>query len=130
VPEDGLPSVSDEPDSVVSVDRRMGGEDGSFMVKASAGDLALMGVAEGDFVIVSPRSLDGIVDGAVVLAAIEGDAGFHRVVMEGEAAHLQALQPGGGATVVGDEAEVRLIGRVTGFYRRVDGISTVNLTQH
>jgi repressor LexA len=130
VPADGLPSETDRPDSVVSVDRRMGGEDGCFIVKASAGDLALMGVTEGDLVMVSPTSLDSIGDGTVVLAAIGDDASFHRVVIDGDAALLEALQPGGGATVVGEDADVRLIGRVTGFYRRVDGIGTVNLTQH
>lgn len=130
VPKNGAPAADDEPESVVSVDRRMGGEDGSFMVKAASGDLALMGVTEGDLVIVSPASLDGLGDGAVVLAAIDGEAGFHRMVVGEEVAHLEALQPGGGATFVGVEAEIRLIGRVTGFYRRVDGIGTVNLTQH
>ena len=116
-------------DTYVSMDRQLGSEDGSFMVRAKAGDLAVLGVTEGDLVLVSPVNVDDIVDGSVVVAEIGDTSAFHRVTRNEKGVHLEALQPGGGMTLVGD-ADLRVIGRVAGFYRRMDEVATVNLTTH
>ena len=42
---------------------------------------------------------------------------------------LEALRPGGDTTVVEDPAHLRLIGRVSGLFRRIDA-AALNLTQH
>jgi repressor LexA len=118
-----------EAESFLSVDRQMGSENGSFMVRASAGDLALLGVTEGDLVMVSPTTLDQVEDGCVVVVEI-GGASFHRLVRNGSGVHLESLQPGGGTTLVEDESSLEITGRVTGFYRRMDEVGAVNLPQH
>ena len=117
-------------ETYVSVDRQLGGENGSFMVRSGAGDLALLGVAEGDLVLVSPAGMDEIEDGAVVVADVGDVSSFHRLQRNGSGVHLEALQPGGGSTHVEDPAALRLIGRVTGFYRRMDDVGSISLTQH
>jgi repressor LexA len=127
-----VPTTEDDGDAetYLSVDRQLGGENGSFMVRASAGDLALLGVAEGDLVLVSPAKLDEVDDGSVIVAELGGDSAFHRVSRNGRGVHLEALQPGGGTTLVEDADALRIIGRVAGFYRRMDDVSAIPLTQH
>lgn len=126
MPADG---VSDA-EVYVSVDRQLGSRDGSFMVRASAGDLAVLGVAEGDLVLVSPASIDDIDDGSVIVAEVGDASTFHRFSRNGTGVKLEALQPGGGTTHVEDADTLQIIGRVTGFYRRMDEVGALNLTQH
>lgn len=117
-------------EAFVSVDRQFGSRVGSFMVRAGASDLALLGVAEGDLVLVSPASVDDVEDGAVIVVDVGGDSSFHRFSRQGAGARLDTLQPGGGTTAVEDASSLRLLGRVTGFYRRMDEVGSLNLTQH
>lgn len=117
-------------DMYLSMDRQLGSEDGSFIVRAGSGDLAVLGVAEGDFVLVTPTTLDDVEDGSVVAAEIGEVSVFHRLLRNGQGVYLEALQPGGEKTLVEDIASLRLIGRVTGFYRRMDEAGAINLTQH
>ncbi len=117
-------------DAYVSMDRQFGSEDGSFIVRAGSGDLAVLGVAEGDFVLVSPTTVDEVKDGTVIVAEMAEGAAFHRFIRNGKGVYLEALQPGGATTLVEDPTTIRLVGRVTGFYRRMDEAGTINLTQH
>lgn len=117
-------------DQVVSVDRQLGCEDGSFIVRAAAGDLAVLGVAEGDLVLVTPVPFDQIDDGSVIVVDIGDASAFHRMVRNGKGVYLEALEPGGSTTLVEDASSLRIVGRVTGFYRRMDEASSVSLTQH
>ena len=112
------------------VDRQFGGEKGSFFLRAGSGDLAVLGVAEGDLVLVSPTTLEEIGDGSIVVAELGNGSAFHRCVNNGQGLSLEALLPGGQTTPVEDLSTVRLIGRVTWFYRRMDEAPAVNLTQH
>lgn len=118
------------PEMYVSIDRRLGGADGAFFLLAHPGDLAVLGVAEGDFVLVSPVSLEDVENGSIVVADVGSGSVFHRFVKNGKGLHLEALKAGGDTTVVEDAQGLRLIGRVTGLYRRLDDTSALNLTQH
>jgi repressor LexA len=124
VPEDGARPVMH-----MSIDRRLGGESGCFFVRAGSGDLAVLGVAEGDYVLISPVELDEVEEGSIVVARVGSGTPFHRFSKNGKGLHLEALRPGGDTTVVEDPAHLRLIGRVSGLYRRIDA-AALNLTQH
>jgi len=113
----------------VSIDRRLGGDNGCFFLRAGTGDLAVLGVAEGDFVLISPTALDEVEDGSIVVARVGVGTLFHRITKNGRGVHLEALRPGGDSTLVDDPASLRLIGRVSGLYRRIDA-AALNLTQH
>ncbi len=127
MPEDGHgPSA----DMYLSMDRQLGSENGSFIVRAAVGDLAVLGVAEGDFVLVSPATLDDIEDGSIVVADLGDSSAFHRMERNGKGVYLEALKPGGQTTLVEDADTLNIVGRVTGFYRRMDEVGSVNLTQH
>ena len=134
-----VPCYSEMPDGAtrngdaemhVSIDRQFGGEDGSFFVRARAGDLAVLGVNEGDFVLVTPAGLDDVENGSIVVARVGAGSLFHRLKRNGKGLHLEALRPGGDTTVVEDAGDLRLIGRVTGLYRRLDDAAALNLTPH
>ncbi|HUP52034.1 MAG TPA: S24 family peptidase [Longimicrobiales bacterium] len=127
VPEDGAQNA--HPVMHMSIDRRLGGENGCFFVRAGSGDLAMLGVAEGDFVLISPVALDEVEEGSIVVARVGSGTLFHRFSRNGKGLHLEALRPGGETTVVEDPARLRLIGRVSGLYRRIDA-AALNLTQH
>ena len=125
--------ASDEPveaEMHVSVDRQLGGESGSFMVRAGAGDLAVLGVAEGDWILVTPASVDDVDDGSVIVVELGGDSAFHRFTRNGRGVYLEALKPGGGTTLVEDADGLRIIGRVAGFFRRMDDVPAMTLTHH
>ncbi len=117
-------------DMHLSIDRRMGGERGCFIVKANAGDLAVLGVEEGDFVLVSPVTVDDVVDGAIVVARVGTDSLYHRLSRNGSGVCLTSLKPGGEECVVEDLEHFNLLGRVTAFFRRLGDTASVNLTQH
>jgi repressor LexA len=128
VPQEG--ANGSRPEMHVSIDRRLGGESGCFFVRAGSGDLAVLGVSEGDFVLVAPASLESIEDGSIVVARVGGGSPFHRFVKNGKGLHLEALRPGGDTKFVEDASSLRLIGRVTGLYRRMDDAAALNLTHH
>ncbi len=124
------PGGGDSVEMYVSVDRQLGSRDGSFMVRARAGDLAVLGVSEGDLVLVSPVSVDEVQDGSVIVAEVGAVSAFHRFTRNGRGIYLEALQPGGGTTLVEDADDLQVIGRVAGFFRSMDEAAAVNLTQH
>ena len=126
VPSNGASSA----EAYVSVDRQLGSRDGSFMVRARAGDLAILGVAEGDLVLVSPATVEDVDDGSVIVADVGDAKTFHRFSRNGTGVTLEPLQPGGTKTHVEDAGTLQVMGRVTGFYRRMDGVGAINLTQH
>ena len=128
-----LPADGDRPESAdmhVSIDRALGGENGSFFLRAGAGDLAVLGVTKGDFVLISPVLVDDVDDGNIVVARVGAESVFHRFSRNGRGLHLEALKPGGDTTVVEDAKGLRLIGRVTGLYRRMDDVASLSLTPH
>jgi len=131
LPEDRSQVREDRAETHLSIDRRLVGDKGGFFVRAGASDLAVLGVHEGDWVLVEPASVDELEDGAVVVARVGGGSAFHRLTRNGAGAKLESLRPGGETTHVPEPERLALLGRVTAFYRRVDrGAGALNLTHH
>ncbi|HET9949572.1 MAG TPA: transcriptional repressor LexA [Longimicrobiales bacterium] len=118
------------PEMYLSMDRRLGVENGSFFVRARGSELAVLGVVEGDYVLVSPASIEDVEEGSIVVARLGDGSLFHRFSRNGRGVYLEPLRPGGSATAVDDPATLRLIGRVSGLYRRMDEAAALNLTHH
>lgn len=115
----------------LSLDRRLAGEKGAFFVRAAANDLAVLGVHEGDYVLVEPVSMAELEDGAIVAARLEPGSWFYRMTQNGASVHLEALRPGGETTLVEDPQRLEIVGRVAAFYRRIDeSAGGLNLTHH
>jgi repressor LexA len=122
---------SDKAESYLAIDRRLGGEQGGFFLRAGAGDLAVLGIQEGDYILVEPATLADVGDGAVVVAQVGGGSWFHRLTRNGSGIRLEALRPGGENVVVEEGDRLQILGRVTAFYRRVeDSAGGLNLTHH
>ncbi len=131
VPADRKAFRSDNAELHLSIDKKLAGGEGVFFVRAAAGDLALLGVQEGDYVLVERADLAQLEDGAVVVARAGTGAWFHRMTRNGTGVNLESLSPGGEITVVEDPDSLYLLGRVTAFYRRLDeSAGALNLTQH
>jgi len=119
-------------DTHFTLDRRLAGPQGSFLVRAHGDDLAALGVQEGDYVLVEPAELDEITDGSVVAARPGGGApSFHRLTRNGRGVYLQSLRGAAQPELVEDPAGVQLVGRVGGIFRRMDHpAATPSLTAH
>ncbi len=131
VPTDGRRPLTKDADFHLSLDRRLAGGKGCFFVRAGSGDLAVLGVTEGDYVLVEPVGVDDITDGQIVMARDGGASWFHRVGRNGSGLTLESLKPGAGLTLVEDASRLLLLGRVIAFYRRMDdSAGALNLTQH
>jgi repressor LexA len=131
MPADRKALVGHKAEFHLSIDRRLAGRDGGFFVRADSNDLAVLGVAAGDFVLVEPASLDELADGAIVAARAGAGSWFHRMTHNGSGIRLESLRAGGGTTLVQDPEHLQILGRVTAFYRRIDdSAAALNLTQH
>ena len=113
----------------LSVDRRMGGVEGSFIVVAAVNDLALVGVEEGDHILISPASMEELETGAIIAADLGEGISYYRFTEREAGARLESLQPGNNESLI-EPTTLDLLGRVIGLYRRMDNGSKVNLTQH
>jgi SOS-response transcriptional repressor LexA len=104
--------------------------DGSFFVRARSGDLAVLGVEEGDLVLFTPTTAQSAEDGAVVLARTGGRTVFHRVRKNGRGLVLESLGPAAERVLVEDADQIVLLGRVAGFYRKVEEAGPPAPTRH
>lgn len=120
----------DEHPTKISIDRRLGGEEGSFFLRAGSSDLELLGVAEGDLVLVSPVTSANVEDGAVVLARTGSATLFHRARRNGRGLVLESLDAAGEQITVDDPKRIALLGRVAGFYRKMDQAQVPGQTRH
>ncbi len=131
MPEDDAAARGGRPEAYLAIDRRLGGAKGAFFVRAGVGDLAAVGVHEGDYVLVEPASLKEVESGAIVVARTGAGSCYHRLTRNGGGVKLECLSPAGESMLVPEGESVRLLGRVTAFYRRMDeSPGALNLTHH
>jgi repressor LexA len=107
----------------LTLDRRLAGDKGAFFVQASSNDLTALGCLEGDYVLLEPASPSDLANGAIVAASVDGPPGYYRFVRNGRTAELHRFGAKGLAAVADDPADLRIVGRVTGLYRRLDHAS-------
>jgi SOS-response transcriptional repressor LexA len=104
----------------LTMDRRLAGERGAFFVQARAEELAPLGCAEGDYVLLEPTGVGDVAEGAVVAASIEGRPAYYRFKRNGQSVVLHPIVGQSGPTLVEDPSGLVLLGRITGIYRRMD----------
>ena len=121
---------SDRPEMHLSLDRRLGGSNGGFFLRARGEELSVLGVMDGDFLLIEPAAADGLKDGDVVVTRQGVEPGFHRVSRNGRGIELKPLKPAGH---VSPEAlnGAPVVGKVAALFRRLDGQTLqVSLTAH
>lgn len=115
----------------LSLDPRLGGVRGAFFLRAKEGELELLDVKEGDYVLIEPVDPSALGDGDVVVVQGEARTDFHRVCRDGLHVSLQALRSGGEIALVDDPYALRLLGKVSALFRRLEGeTARVSLTAH
>ncbi|MCJ7627284.1 MAG: hypothetical protein MUO50_02735 [Longimicrobiales bacterium] len=76
LPEDGKGPRADRAESFLTLDRRLAGEKGAFFVQARSEELAPLGCAEGDYILLEPSHLSELATGAIVAAKLGGGQGI------------------------------------------------------
>jgi len=131
LPQDRNGVRTDRAEMFLSMDRRLSGAKGSFFVRARGVELAAQGISEGDFVLVEPSTLTEVAEGDVIVARVGSASDFYRYRRNGRGVILQPLGSDDAPTVVEEPARLNLLGRVTAFYRRLDGaVAPVSVTTH
>jgi repressor LexA len=122
LPDDGTFSGFGEgAETYLTLDRRLAGARGSFLVRARGDELVSMGAQSGDYVLVEPVADDDALEGAVIVARPGGGApGYYRVSRNGHGMSLQSLRPGTEPLTVEDLSTVPVVGRVGGVFRHFD----------
>lgn len=113
---------TDRAEAYLSMDRRLAGAKGCFFVQAKGNELGAIEVAEGDYLLVEPTAIDDVADDALVVARVGGRASYFRLSRNGQGVNLSPLDGSEGPTVVEEPAKLKLIGRVSALYRRLDGV--------
>jgi repressor LexA len=121
LPDDQTGVAPLDAESRMTLDRRLAGVQGSFLVRAHGDDLAAMGVQEGDYILVEPVDVSAVADGDVVVARPGGGApAYHRITRNGTAIYLQSLRGADRPELVEDPSVAGVTGRVGGIFRRMD----------
>lgn len=121
----------DRAETYLSMDRRLAGANGCFFVQAKGNELGPIEVAEGDYLLVEPTTIDDLGEDALVVARVGGRVSYFRLSRNGQGIFLEPLDGSEGPTLVEDPAKLTLIGRVAALYRRLDGLPMlVSTTAH
>lgn len=111
----------DRPEMHLSLDRRLVGSKGTFVVRARGDELGALNVDEGDLLLIEPTHVTELDENAIVLAQLEGAPSYYRFSRNGGGALLTELSSGG-VSPVEDSSSIRIVGRLSGLYRQMVGV--------
>jgi repressor LexA len=120
----------DRAESFLTLDRKLVPQRGAFVVRAAGESLAVLGVSEGDYLLVEPTSIDQVEDGAVLVVRDGEGSVYRRLTRNGRGVYLHDLRAGRDPLLVDDPAQVELVGRVSALIHRMDGRTSMSLTAH
>jgi SOS-response transcriptional repressor LexA len=123
-------SRPDRAESFLTLDRKLAPQRGAFVVRAGGDGLAVLGAAEGDYVLVEPTSIDQVEDGAVLVVRDGEGSVYRRLTRNGRGVYLHDLRTGTGSQLVEDPSQIELLGRVSALIHRMDGRAGVSFTAH
>jgi len=111
----GQPILADENiEDHVTVDPRVGGDEGEFVLTVKGDSMVEAGILAGDLVVVHPQ--DTATDGDIVVALLGEDATVKRFYKESD--HVR-LQPENETMEPIRSREVQILGRVVGVLRKL-----------
>lgn len=130
-PDDRRGFVTDGVDTYYSVDRRMAGARGCYFVRARADELAALGMAKGDLILVEPASTGSVPQGGLVVVQTPEGSDLFRYGRNGDRHLLEPIRAGGAGmrSESGEVPDIR--GRVIAIHRRFDdAVVPVRATAH
>ena len=111
----GAPILAEENiEDYLEVPDVIGGEDGDYILRIKGDSMQGAGILDGDYVVVRPA--EEAADGEVVVALIGEEATCKRFFREDDEIRLQSENPDYEPIMV---RELRLLGKVTGVFRRL-----------
>jgi repressor LexA len=117
-------------ESYLTLDRKLVPQRGAFAVRATGDGLAVLGAADGDYLLVEPTSIDQVEDGAVIVVREGEGSAYRRVTRNGRGVYLHDLRAGQAPLHVEDSTQLEVFGRVSALIHRMDGRSGLSLTAH
>ena len=100
-------------------------------MRAKGDGLSVLGVSEGDYLLVEPASIDQVEDGAVLVVRDGEGANYRRITKNGRGVYLHDLRSGLDPLLIEDPSKIELVGRVSALIHRMDGRGPdVNLVRH
>jgi repressor LexA len=121
---------ADRVESHLTLDRKLVKERGAFAVRAGGDGLAVLGVSDGDWLLVEPATIDQVEDGAVLVVKDGDGSVYRRLTRNGRGVYLHDLRAGRDPLYVEDPTTLELHGRVSALIHRMDGRAGVSLTAH
>ena len=119
---------ADKAEMHLTLDRRLAGSKGAFFVRARGAELAAIGVEDGDFVLVEPVAASDPATGSTVVIRVGNANEFCTVSGNGPGVAFTDASGSGKAV---DAGRAKITGRVTGLFRRMDGLgATIHSTAH
>jgi repressor LexA len=113
----------------LSLDRRIAGAKGSYFFHARGDGLTPLGVDDGDFLLVEPTLAEATDDEQITVVRENGSMAFCRRTSGGYL--LGSSKVGEPTRTVDADHDLRIVGRVTALYRRLEGLpATVSPTAH
>ncbi len=111
----GEPVLAEERiEEYLEVPEVIGGETGDYILRVKGDSMKDAGIIEGDYVVVRPAEIAD--DGEIVVAVIEDEATVKRFYRESDKVRLQPENKAYKPIVT---TEAKLLGRVTGVFRKV-----------
>jgi repressor LexA len=111
----GAPILAEENiEEYVELPDALGGDEGDYVVRVQGDSMRDAGILEGDYVVV--KQSEQAADGEIVVALLEDEATVKRFYREKDRVRLQ---PANKAYKPIRSADVHLLGKVVGVYRRV-----------
>lgn len=110
--------VQDHVDAEFTLDPKLVGGSGSFVLEVRGGSMDAMGILDGDLVLVQPLGSGAVRNGEVVAARLDGGATVKRYFSRDGVVVLEPANPGIAPILAGEHDDFQLLGRVTGLIRR------------
>ncbi len=118
-PRAGAERRTDGAEAFLTLDRRIAGPPGSYLVRVGADATVGAGVQEGDLLLVEPVEGERVRDGDLLAIRFGGEPELHRFSRNGRSIQLIPAV-GGPALAVERIEDLEIAGRVTAMHRRFD----------
>lgn len=112
------PSLEDPLDSF-TLDRRLAGTAGSFLVSMSDDTMIRAGIREGDMLLIEPMPEEDIEDGELVLVRYDGETNVRELVRKRGETVLKAASRGLAPVSVSPSVPLAVLGRVSAVIRQL-----------
>jgi len=131
LPDDRTGFASDGVEAHYSLDRRLAGPKGSFLVRVRGDEYAGLDLSKGDFLLMEPANFASIREGDLVTLRRADGPGLFRYSRNGRHHFLQPSRKGASPLSIDDPSAITVTARVSAIHRRFEETAVpVSATAH